>query len=373
MFCKACGQSIDRGDKFCRNCGVPLAQEAFEANVSASSSLPASTVGVASSTAELQRPLPIPKAKPAEAATEPSAAPQTAAEESKAGSQEMRREAAAPVAEVATAPTPAAEPQAQPVEVAATAAPEESRPAVDQQIQLGFGAAAGAEVSNAEDASRGATGRPVRLCPRCHRIVGDEAVVCERCKAKLDAPAPEPASVSEDYGVPSFAGYAAGKTEKAEAEPSRIAASDPTGIDELAILRRPRRRRLPVLEILVAVILIVGAGFAVWMMRSSLPGKTVAANVAVTIDPAKATVVAGHGVDFAATVTGSDNIDVDWSVQEGSDGGRIVPRGAKARDGAVASLAVYMAPKAPGTYHLIATSKANPDKSATARITVTSK
>lgn len=72
MFCKACGQGIDRGDKFCRNCGVPLPQEPIESAVAASAS--AATTGevplaVASSTAALQRPLPIPKALLAEAAS----------------------------------------------------------------------------------------------------------------------------------------------------------------------------------------------------------------------------------------------------------------------------------------------------------------
>ena len=65
MFCKACGQGIDRGDKFCRNCGVNLPQEPIESAVAASAA--AAPTGeppmpVAFSTAELQRPLPIPKA-----------------------------------------------------------------------------------------------------------------------------------------------------------------------------------------------------------------------------------------------------------------------------------------------------------------------
>jgi len=138
-------------------------------------------------------------------------------------------------------------------------------------------------------------------------------------------------------------------------------------------LRQPRRRRLPFVEALVAVILLGGAGFAVWMLRSELPGKTAtqSGNVDVTISPARAKVSAGHGYDLAATVTGTDNYNVDWSVDEGDGGGRIVPRGAKAKDGAVSSLAVYMAPKTPGTYHVTATSKADPGKSASAMITVT--
>jgi hypothetical protein len=136
---------------------------------------------------------------------------------------------------------------------------------------------------------------------------------------------------------------------------------------------RPRKSRLPVLEILVAVLLLLGAGFAVWMLRSSMPGKTLApaSNVDVTISPASAEVVAGNAFDFAATVNGTDDAEVTWTVQEGDGGGQVVPRGAKANAGAVSQLAVYVAPKAPGTYHLVATSKADPRKSAAAEITVT--
>jgi hypothetical protein len=93
----------------------------------------------------------------------------------------------------------------------------------------------------------------------------------------------------------------------------------------------------------------------------------------VAISPARAKVVAGHAYDLAATVTGTDNYNVEWTIDEGDSGGRIVPRGAKAKDGGVSSLAVYMAPKTPGTYHVAATSKADPAKSASVTITVTGK
>lgn len=144
--------------------------------------------------------------------------------------------------------------------------------------------------------------------------------------------------------------------------------------EEEVVEKPPRRRksRLPVLEILVIVLLLVGAGAAVWMLRSSLPPKhaAVPSNVDILLAPTTARVAAGHAVDFSATVTGTDNVEVDWSVQEGDAGGRVVPRGAKADGGTVSTLAVYIAPDTPGTYHLLATSKADPQKSASAEITV---
>lgn len=120
------------------------------------------------------------------------------------------------------------------------------------------------------------------------------------------------------------------------------------------------------------VILLAGAGAAVWILRSSLPSKTTAppSSVVVTISPASARVVAGKAFDFSATVSGTDDAPVIWTVEEGVGGGHVVNRGAKADGGTVSSLAVYIAPRTPGTYHLLATSKADPRESASAEVTV---
>jgi hypothetical protein len=177
--------------------------------------------------------------------------------------------------------------------------------------------------------------------------------------------------------VPSFAGYAADpvSSKAADNRTDEPRLSDPSGVDAISNLRVRKRRGLSVVEMVVAVILLAGAGAAVWMLRSSLPAKTSAPalTVGVTISPARARVAAGHAYDLAATVTGTDNYNVEWTIDEGDSGGRIVPRGAKAKDGGVSSLAVYMAPKTPGTYHVAATSKADPAKSASTTITVTAK
>ncbi len=446
MFCKACGQGIDRGDKFCRNCGVPLPQEPIESAVAASASAAQTAeapIAVATSTAELQRPLPIPKAQAAEASTaveekqsasatappasdagttaspdqprdqapsipveakaeaaegqmaakldaagvstkEPSAsseAPSQPAPEGKAESAVIAAQSASSV--VALPPSAStgvpSQPQAPATASGAAAAQPASEPKVEspavpaQQSAAVESSAMPAQAAlPLDDNDHAAGSRPVRLCPQCHRLVGENDLVCERCKAKLDGTVTEPSSAPDDYGVPSFGGYANDK-KAGDSVPEKV--SDPSGLDAIANLRIRRRRGLSVVEIIVAVVLLGGAGVAVWMLRSSLPDKTAPAtlNVAVTVVPARARVVAGHGYDFSATVTGTDNFNVDWSVDEGDTGGRVIPRGAKAKDGAVSSLAVYMAPKTPGTYHVTATSKGDPGKSASAIITVTGK
>lgn len=62
---------------------------------------------------------------------------------------------------------------------------------------------------------------------------------------------------------------------------------------------------------------------------------------------------------FTATVVGAVNTNVTWSVEEGVDGGIISSSG------------FYTAPTTPGTYHIVATSVADPSKTATAVVTVT--
>jgi uncharacterized protein YjdB len=134
----------------------------------------------------------------------------------------------------------------------------------------------------------------------------------------------------------------------------------------------PRRSRPLVLEILVIALLLMGAVAALWMLRSSMPGKSVApaSRVEVSLSPDVARVRAGKALDLSATVTGAENAEVEWSVKEGDSGGRIVKRGVKAGAGEVAALAVYIAPATAGTYHVEVTSQADPQKSATAEITV---
>ena len=82
-----------------------------------------------------------------------------------------------------------------------------------------------------------------------------------------------------------------------------------------------------------------------------------ASGVTVTIDPPSPTVPASGTQQFTATVTGSSNTAVTWSVGESSSGETV-------NDG------LYVAPALAGTYHVTATSVAEPTASATATVTV---
>jgi hypothetical protein len=80
--------------------------------------------------------------------------------------------------------------------------------------------------------------------------------------------------------------------------------------------------------------------------------------ISVTIQPSAAQVVAGKTQIFQASVTGSSDTTVNWNLQEGPSGGSVTSTG------------IYSAPFSSGAYHIIASSRADPTKSAIATITV---
>lgn len=81
--------------------------------------------------------------------------------------------------------------------------------------------------------------------------------------------------------------------------------------------------------------------------------------VTITASTTSATVAAGGSQQFTATVSGTSNTGVSWSIQEGSAGGTIDATGK------------YTAPTTPGTYHVVATSMADATKSIVITVTVT--
>ncbi|HET8724175.1 MAG TPA: kelch repeat-containing protein [Anaeromyxobacteraceae bacterium] len=85
---------------------------------------------------------------------------------------------------------------------------------------------------------------------------------------------------------------------------------------------------------------------------------TLPAPVVVTVDPPSASLVAGASMQFVAIVGGTSNTAVTWSVQESVGG-------------TVSSTGSYVAPATAGTYHVVATSVADPTVSGSATVTVT--
>lgn len=77
----------------------------------------------------------------------------------------------------------------------------------------------------------------------------------------------------------------------------------------------------------------------------------------VAISPSTASLLLGGTQQFTATISGSTDTAVAWSVREGSSGGTVNSTG------------LYTAPAAAGTYHVVATSHADNTKSASATVT----
>jgi hypothetical protein len=320
MYCRSCGQNLLSEDKFCFRCGAPVIRETNEAAASASSSPSKAplVMQTSSSTAEMHQPL---------------------------------TGAATPPADIPPAEVP-------------------KSPSANESPNAGGGWLFDAPKADAPKADAPSTEAPKIACPSCGRLNSDLRATCVTCGTPLhEAVESSPQSVP-----PAPANGIAPPEPQYEPPDVPIPFLDAYSKPELLPEPRPRKaRRLPILEILVVVLLLIGAGAAVWMLRSSMPAKKAPAassNIEVTITPMSAQVTPGHAVDFAAQVSGTDTTEVSWSVQEGEAGGRMVNRGAKAENGQVSLLAVYVAPATPGTYHVVATSKADPQQSAEAEVTV---
>lgn len=216
-------------------------------------------------------------------------------------------------------------------------------------------------------------------CPECGRLNPEGNRFCETCGKPLAAHPAEPVEFITGEAPPSWLSESQPPTahntapEPTPLAPAAVVEAEPTAggfsyyYDDRAA--QPKSSRF-LLIAAVALLAIGIIGVLYLMMRG--PAKNAAnANVTVTIAPTEAQVVAGNAHDFSATVSGASQTDVTWSVQEGSAGGSVVNHGAQADNGVVSMMVVYIAPSTPGTYHLLATSTANPKKSATAEITVT--
>lgn len=78
-----------------------------------------------------------------------------------------------------------------------------------------------------------------------------------------------------------------------------------------------------------------------------------------SIEPSTASLQTGQSIGFTALAAGAPTRSVTWSIRENSSGG------------AVSASGVYTAPAVAGTFHVVATSGADPSVSATATVTVT--
>jgi hypothetical protein len=106
-----------------------------------------------------------------------------------------------------------------------------------------------------------------------------------------------------------------------------------------------------ILALLFAIAILADPNSAIAQMKLKPIDKT------IIISPAKASLFAGEAQVFVAKVVAEADGTVTWSVDE-EDGGTITSGG------------VYTAPKVQGVYRVSATSTVNPQKKASATVTV---
>ena len=126
-----------------------------------------------------------------------------------------------------------------------------------------------------------------------------------------------------------------------------------------------------------AVVFLLGLALAACVGDKDAPGSSAPPQtVSMRINPEAATLPPGGELIFSASVSGSANTSVDWTVQEGVAGGVVLSIPAsneeQGADGTFPNKGRYSAPLSPGTYHVVATSRADSAQTATAIVTVSS-
>ena len=385
MFCTNCGEQMRDTDKFCAECGTPAAPRPAKNRATAPAPEPSAPAPAVRSTTEaFHAPLPptTPAAGKANQAELTFAAPARPAPPPSATSQSP--------ASARLAPPPA------------LSAQEEQRVLLEAEELASVRGMVPVDAlpEDFPGPPPGMRATPTQACPSCGRPNPIENRFCEGCGQPLQAapvreatpaqtaasPAPPPApaynawldtepAASSAPSAPKVRPKAASAPPAAAVAPAKAPAEPAAKDDNFfyyyddASSARGNRKLLVILLVVFAVGI---AGIIFLLFRS--PAKHAATgDVTVAISPASADLTVGQTQDFAATVTGSGDSDVTWSVAEGSSGGSIVNRGAQAQGGKVAVMGLYTAPTMPGTYHIAATSKADPSKSATAEVLVNSK
>ncbi len=120
-------------------------------------------------------------------------------------------------------------------------------------------------------------------------------------------------------------------------------------------MSQPHDRMLPILS-LVAALGCGGSNSSGGDPDAAVPPVT----VSIALSPDSIVLPTGGDTEFVATVMGSADTNVSWSIEEAPAGGLISATG------------LYSAPRSPGIYRVIATSDADSSKTAAATVTVSS-
>lgn len=206
-----------------------------------------------------------------------------------------------------------------------------------------------------------------KFCNRCGSVVaasvGAKPPEVATPAAQQSAVRTEPSIVTAPAAAPEIPSAPAQRPVTAAASPFRVAF--PQAVPNAAA-RGGLTTGAKLGFAAVALVFAVGIWFAV---RPSTNHGASMSTTSVSISPATIRVVPGGTVRVMALVNGDDR-EVQWSVEEGSSGGRIEAGGATVQNGTVFLLGNYHAPYAPGIYHVTAVSAADQTRKATAQVIV---
>lgn len=352
--CPSCGAAVAPGNQFCLSCGTPLAviappsppTEAPSAPKPQGNSCPAcgadATPGnkfcLSCGTALAA---PVASVEPHEAA---SPAPQAATKAAAA--------AASPVAQplLFTAPAAPEPPPAAPVEETSAPARSVAAPAISQppaEAPTAFEEPVAAPAAPVEQTPPPAQPQTQQACTACGAALAPEQKFCLAC----GTPVGQSARPAEARTPPAL---------------ETVAATPPASAVPFQEGPFPAPARGGSKALVIGVILIAVFGAAGWFAWQYFARP----DVTVTAIPQRIHVAAGGRTSLQANVSGSKDTDVKWSIQEGDKGGQITPQGDMVEGNQSRATAMYTAPQTPGTFHVIATSHANPSRTAKVEIVV---
>lgn len=318
-ICPSCNLAAAPGNKFCLSCGSSLASKPDVAP-QAAAAMP--------QFGEIDPP-------PAQSVLELVMSPLAAAA------------AAAPTAQplAMTAPSIAERPSAtsvvNPGVVLATTVPAASPESSIVAIQPLASPAPVAIAGNGVERTLSVSSKPA--CPACGAEVGPSQKFCLACGTPLGQPPVAEASAQTDE--------------------SAFAPAPSISQDQQGSFQAPLRDNTA--WIAVALLLAV-MGVAGWFVWKYFTGP----DVTVTTFQKRIHVAPGRRTSLQASVSGSTDTDVDWSIQEGDKGGSIASLGSVTAQGQSHAAATYTAPQTAGTFHVIAASHANPSRTAKIEIVV---
>jgi len=369
MFCTNCGEEMRDTDKFCAECGTPAMPRAAKRRASPSAE-------AASTVPDLSHQI-----RSSQSTAEVFHAPLNTAAATTSGVSQSETRSVVPISQPESPRVGSASPHQQPSTILEQPATEEAERSLLQAEEIASVRDVMPPEALIDDFPAVSPERPpgtmeTRTCRGCGRVNPERNRFCESCGQPMQA-GESHAAISASSGwlydtepaaPATVATIAANSPWAAAATQTAPAADDSFSYYYDDRAGQAGNRRLLIILLVVLALGIIGLLYL--MLRS--PGKAASTeNISITVSPVEAQVASGAAHDFAATVSGTGNTDVTWSIQEGDSGGRVVNRGAEARGGTVSTIGVYIAPATAGTYHVIATSKADRSKAASAEVTVT--